>query len=247
MSDIAREELIKKMIMKMRKQTNIAITLCREAIEEANLNEDLAMQIARKKCSIIGEKYFNNPEKQITNYFVYVQKDNGVYNVVKIGTQSEYSGTNKEITDLAKKIISNLIKKETSYVFMDTNDVEEFINKYDTFNLKEDLLYLAGLLRENIQIINVGKITGNNLYISKKNLIEEVNNFFIASGVSIFSSSEVIEETNSKSILININAKIKNVKSINLEEFIDNTSVDNKSVKVRDLLKTAIINDILVV
>lgn len=244
-NDVAREELIKKMIMKMRKQTNIAITLCREAIEEANLNEDIAMQIARKKCSVIGEKYFNNPEKQITNYFVYVQKDNNAYNVVKIGTQSEYSGTNKEITDLSKKIMSTLITRELSYVFMDTNDIEEVINKKS--DLKEDLLYLAGLLRENIQVMNVGKITGNNLYISKKNLIEEVNNFLIASGISIFSSNEAIEDANSKSVLININARIKNVKNINIEEFMNHISVDNKSLKIRDLLKTAIIDKILVV
>ncbi|OED45260.1 hypothetical protein AB836_02140 [Rickettsiales bacterium (ex Bugula neritina AB1)] len=245
MDNNSREDQIKKMIFKIRKEKKFPISICREAIEEANLDEKLTMEIVIKKCMNIGEKYIDNPDKILTNNFVYCKKKDKSYYCVKIGTQSEFSGCNSDIINLSKKFIDN-IDENKEYLSIDNNqEIDDYIHKHE---LKKDILFLGGLLRENIKILFIGKITSEYLYLSKKNTIEESNDFFISNSVLLFSSSTFLEKEIVQSIMININFNLKkNKKKIELEKFYESFAVDNKKSTIKELLNGSIINNILVV
>lgn len=232
---------ILELVKKLRNETGISIGLCNEAAKESNNNFENAMEILRKKCCEVGKKFYKNIERPMGHFLCFYEENGSIFKCIKFGVESEFLATSKDLNDFTKMLLSqdNFIK------YMNNN--KEF--------LESQLLFLCGVLKENIQIVSYEEIIKENHYhflIQKKG---STPNEKVFTGLNIIVVNDVLEEENKKNLFINVNSlankKINNIISEKnkelkyiyeftqdiIDELIDSTSVNNREIKVQDLLE----------
>lgn len=236
------------MIKELRK-TGISMGLCAEAAKESNGNLAEAMIILEKKCCEVGRKFYKNSERPMGYFLNFSEEKGDIFINIKFGVESEFLASSEQLWQFINEIIS----KDNFIHFMENNN--EFLEK--------KLLYLCGMLKENIQILSYVLITKSpteKFLIHKKN---STANERVATGMNIAVISDELEEENRKQLLISMNAmtskKVVNIKSEktpieqymykstlqDMHEFISSLCVNNREIKISDLLKNITIKEII--
>jgi translation elongation factor EF-Ts len=228
-------------VKELRSKTGISIGLCSEAAKESNGDRPTAMKLLREKCCEVGKKFYQNTERPMAHFLCfYIQEDNRIFNI-KFGVESEFIVNSVNLHDFVKTLTS----KDNFMKFMEEN--KDFI--------KEELLYLCGMLKENIQIVAYGVVekSSNEYFILQKK--GSTPNENVVTGLNIAVLTGELEEEERRNLLINIssltNKKINNIiseknKEIKymynlakeeINDLVDSVSVNNREIKVSDLLK----------
>lgn len=229
-------------IKELRSKTGISMGLCSEAAKESNGDINNAMKILKEKCCEVGKKFYKNPERPMGHFLCfYKEEKNKIFNI-KFGVESEFIVNSISLHDFVKI----LTEKKNFIEFMENN--KKFI--------EEELLYLCGMLKENIQIVSYGLIEkeDNEHFLIQKKGSTPNENVVTGLNVIVLTGEKELEEENRRNLLINIssltNKKINNIiseknKEIKymyklLEEEINDLmnaiSVTNREIKVIDLL-----------
>lgn len=232
--NLTKENINKEIIQQIRKDTGIAISLCVESVKESNNNYEKALFLAKEKCKEVGKKFYKNINKKCNHFFCFLFETKEYINIIKIGSETELIINSNCINTF----LENLNKNSLS-------DME----------IEDNLLYICGLLKENIQIYKIQNI--------KKNL----NSFYlfyhknptpnekVFGGIGILNSEKEIIDDIKKEILIQtsilygkkiLNNSLKeNVNSIffyefsseDIENFLNSPLLSDKSILIKDLLK----------
>jgi translation elongation factor EF-Ts len=227
-------------IKELRSKTGISMGLCSEAAKESNGNIETAMKLLREKCCELGKKFYKNAERPMGHFLCfYKQEDNKFFNI-KFGVESEFIANSVDL----QSFVNTLTAKEDFMKFMENN--QEYIN--------EELLYLCGMLKENIQIVAysiIEKSSHEHFLIQKKGSTPNEN---VVTGLNVGVITGELEEENRRNLLINIsslmNKKINNIiteknKEIKymhnlikeeIDDLLGSVSVNNREIKISDLL-----------
>lgn len=229
-------------IKELRSKTGISMGLCSEAAKESNGDIHKAMKLLREKCCEVGKKFYKNPERPMGHFLCfYKQEENKLFNI-KFGVESEFIANSINLHDFVKV----LTEKPNFIEFMLNN--EKFI--------ENELLYLCGMLKENIQIVSYGLIekSNNEHFLIQKKGTTPNENVVTGLNVVVLSGSEELDEENRRNLLINIssltNKKINNIISeknkeikymcdlieSEIEALMDTISVTNREIKIADLI-----------
>ena len=228
-------------IKELRSKTGISMGLCSEAAKESNGDINTAMKLLREKCCEVGKKFYKNPERPMGHFLCFFrQEDNKIFNI-KFGVESEFIANSVNLHEFVK----TLTDKENFLNFMETH--QKFI--------EEELLYLCGMLKENIQIVAYGlmeKEAHEHFLIQKKGSTPNEN---VVTGLNVAVLTGELDEEDRRNLLINIssltNKKINNIVSEKnpelkymhnlidkeINDLLEAVSVTNREIKVADLLK----------
>jgi hypothetical protein len=240
----------KEIIKTLRDQTGISISLCIEAVKESNGELDSAMEILKQKCYIVGKKFYKNPERPLSQFYNFFVEEEHKFINIKFGMESEFLINSDLLHDLVKYLTSQ----------------ENFMNFIEKNNsvIEEKLLYICGVLRENVQLLAYNYIQKTNeevFLIQKKNL---TNNDKVVGGLNIIVLSGPILDIEAKNnFLINVNAIVhkqinnilneknphilfmKTMEMFDIHEFIDKVSIVNREIKIKDILNDIVVKKII--
>jgi translation elongation factor EF-Ts len=240
---------ILELIKKLRTETGISMGLCNEAAKESDGNFENAMTILRKKCCEVGKKFYKNIERPMGHFLCFYKESDNIFRCIKFGVESEFLATSQDLDKFAKMLLAK-------------NDFIRYIEDNKEI-LENELLFLCGILKENIQIVYYEEIVKDNSHyflIQKKGSTPNENVF---TGLNIIVATNSLEEENRKNLFINVNSisnkKINNIISEKnkelkyfykftndiINELINSPSVNNREIKVKDFLENQEIIKIL--
>lgn len=232
-----------EIVKELRGETGISIAICSEAAKECKGDRLLARTLLRGKCCEVGKKFYKNKERPLQHSLVFFQQDNNLFKVIKLMSESEFL-----VNDIhLKKFIQTLMDKG--------EDLLKFIKEQHAY-VEEEILYLCGMLRENIQLIAYNLVKKDEEHHFIFNTKGTTPNADVVNGINILVTTGVLEEDTRRNVLINANAltnkKINNISNeknaiVNhmyeisdeeLKAFLSSSSVNNKEIKVSDLMKS---------
>jgi translation elongation factor EF-Ts len=232
----------------LRAKTGVSMGVCSEASKEANGNYEKALVILRQKCCEIGKKFYKNPERPLVHFLNFYLESENVFVNIKFGSESEFVASSEDLHKFVEELLAE-------------KDIEKFVAE-EKNSVEEKLLYLCGLLKENIQILaleKVTKVTSDSFVIHKKGATPHEK---VVTGLNLIVLSDKIDDETRKELLINIGAhtskKINNTISEkfpiiaytykmtenDIENFVGSPSVINKDIHIHNLLGTISIKKI---
>jgi len=243
------DQNILEIIKVLRNETRISMGLCSEAAKESLGDIEKARLILKEKCRQQGKKFYKNPSRPLGHFLNFYHEEDNVFVNIKFGVESEFLANSVDLHDFVHRLIS----KENFMDFMLNN--EEFLD--------EELLYLSGMLKENIQILayNILRKTSDQKFIVHKK--GSTPNEKVLTGLTVAVVSKLLEDEMRRNFLINMgalmNKKINNliheknphinymykVTSPEIEVFLNTPSVTNKEITIKELIEDTLIYDIL--
>ena len=243
------DQKILEIIKILRNETRISMGLCSEAAKESQGDIDKARVLLRGKCREQGKKFYKNPSRPLGHFLNFYHEEENVFVNIKFGVESEFLANSGDL----HQFVHQLIAKENFMDFMINN--ENFLD--------EELLYLSGMLKENIQILAyniVRKTSDQKFIIHKKGSTPHEK---VLTGLTVAVVSKLLEDEMRRNFLINMgalmNKKINNlineknptlsymykVKPEEIEVFLNTPSVTNKDITIKELIEDSLIYEML--
>lgn len=222
-----------ELIKILRKETGVALMLCSNAVEEANNDLDKARVILRLKCIAVGEKYYKNPERVILfTVLDYITMGENDVHIAKMGCQSDFLIA----ADVTKEIIKYVITKK-NFGNLTVEDEKE---------LEDEMKYQSGLVKENVQMLEMKKISKapNEKFLMFDNVAPSNSTLFNSLTVVVFSGELVPNEDQLHILRINIHSALsKKIVNIEMPNKPVNYSYELEGQELEDFLNTPMLTD----
>ncbi len=123
-------------VKKLRDETNLSITKCKEALEESEGNIDKAREILRKKGSLAAD---SKKDRDLGSGVVqsYIHNTNRVGSMVELLCETDFVAKNDEFIELAKNIALHIAAMKPQYRSRD--DIPEDVMEQIKMELQESV------------------------------------------------------------------------------------------------------------
>ncbi|MFN3780576.1 MAG: translation elongation factor Ts [Candidatus Kapaibacteriota bacterium] len=147
-------EITTKMVVQLREKTGAGMGDCKKALQEANGDFQLAIEILRKKGAASAEKRAGREAKEGI-IAATVSSDNKIGAIVEVNCETDFVARNENFVNYAELVANTLLNNEV-------NTIEELLScKVNGETLQDKHNEILAKFQENIRIRRIARIKTN--------------------------------------------------------------------------------------
>ncbi|MFN3306685.1 MAG: translation elongation factor Ts [Candidatus Kapaibacteriota bacterium] len=147
-------EITTKMVVQLREKTGAGMGDCKKALQEANGDFQLAIEILRKKGAASAEKRAGREAKEGI-IAATVSSDNKIGAIVEVNCETDFVARNENFVNYAELVANTLLNNEV-------NTIEELLScKVNGETLQDKYNEILAKFQENVRIRRIARIKTN--------------------------------------------------------------------------------------